>query len=166
MSSSHGQSPGPEHQILAQLSGTWEGPEVLMPAPGTQEKHQRMGRIQARMLEQFFLISDYVQKQDDAVTYRGHGVYSYDARERKYVMYWFDSMGGAGGVAKGEYADGVLTFLNHSPMGQHRYRYTFLPGKDAPSAGRAAPSRLRFEMSMSRDGKAWHEFLVGEYQRP
>ncbi len=165
MSSSHGQIPGPEHQVLAQLSGTWEGPEVLMPAPGSQEKHQRLGRIQARVLEQFFVISDYVQKQDGAVTYRGHGVYSYDPSEQKYVMYWFDSMGGAGGVAKGEYVDGVLTFLNTSPMGQHRYRYTFLPRKDGPPGKGATQDRTRFEMSMSRDGKTWHDFMVGEYQR-
>jgi len=143
--------PGPEHEVLAKLSGNWKGKETMLPSPWAPQKQERQGRIAARVLEGFFVVSEYEQAAEGQVTFRGHGVYSYDPKDKKYLMYWFDSMGGAGGVAKGDYANGVLTFLNTSPMGHHRYRYTFKPG------------HTRFEMAMSQDGKAWNDLMVGDY---
>ena len=67
-------------------------------------------------------------------------------------MYWFDSMGGAGGVAKGKFENDTLTFLNTSPMGHHRYRYTFGDGETV------------FEMAMSPDGDNWTTMMEGRYQ--
>jgi len=104
------------------------------------------------VLEGFFVVSEYEQKAGDQVTFRGHGVYSWDREEEEYVMYWFDSMGGAGGVARGVLEGNVLTFRNTSPMGHHRYRYTL--GADEQT----------FEMAMSPDGEDWQPNMLGRYR--
>lgn len=144
--------PTPEHESLKQMTGSWRGVETMMPSAWSPERQERHGRIDARVLEGFFVVSDYEQRAGDQVTFRGHGVYSFDAAAREYVMYWFDSMGGAGGVARGKLVADQLTFENTSPMGRHRYRYTFGPGQ------------LVFEMSMSPDGKEWQLLMRGEYR--
>lgn len=145
-------APGPQHENLAKLSGTWSGAETMHPAPWSPEAQERTGHIEARVLDGFFVISDYVQKAGDEVTFRGHGVYSWDPQQQHYVMYWFDSMGGAGGIATGQMEDNVLTFSSTSPMGHHRYRYTF--GDD----------ETRFEMAMSQDGESWQQLMDATYR--
>ena len=37
--------PGPAHEILARLSGHWEGPETMMPSPWSPEEETRHGVI-------------------------------------------------------------------------------------------------------------------------
>jgi hypothetical protein len=86
------------------------------------------------------------------VTFQGHGVYSWDPEDQQYVMYWFDSMGGPGGVAKGGLVGNQLTFRNTSPMGHHRYRYTF------------EAEETVFEMAVSQDGESWQPQMVGHYR--
>jgi hypothetical protein len=112
-----------------------------------------MGRIRAKVLESFFVVSDYEQKDGNQVCFRGHGVYSWDPQAEEYVMYWFDSMGGAGGIARGRLEGNQLTFQNSSPMGHHRYRYTF-----------ESNTSTVFEMAMSQDGKSWQVLMVGRYK--
>ena len=144
---------GPAHEKLAQLSGKWVGEETMMPSPWNPEESKRHAVIDARVLEGFFVVSDYEQKDPDGnVSFRGHGVYSYDAQADEYKMYWFDSMGGAGGVATGKFDGDTLTFRNTSPMGHHSYSYTFGDGT------------TRFEMAMSPDGENWQTLMVGEYK--
>jgi hypothetical protein len=144
--------PGPEHDNLKRLTGKWPGPETMMPSPWSPQQQERHCRIDARMLDGFFVISDYEQRAGDQVTFRGHGVYGWDPEAEEYLMYWFDSMGGAGGVARGHLDGNRRTFQNTSPMGQHRYRYTF--GED----------ETVFEMAMSNDGKKWNVPMEGRYK--
>ncbi len=105
------------------------------------------------MLDGFFAVSDYVQRNGDEVTFRGHGVYSWDPAASCYKMYWFDSMGGPGGLADGQLEGNVLTFQSESPMGKHRYRYTF------------SDNETKFEMAMSEEGESWQDLMVGLYRR-
>ena len=144
--------PGLQHRNLAKMVGEWVGEETMHPSAWSPEAKQSTGRISARMLDGFFVISDYEQKSGDAVTFRGHGVYSWDPANEHYVMYWFDSMGGAGGVATGTFEDNVLTFSNTSPMGHHRYRYTFKDGENT------------FEMAMSQDGENWQQLMDATFK--
>ncbi len=145
-------APGAPHKILHKLAGSYVGDEVMYPSPWSPEKQNRKCTIQARSLDGFFVISDYEQTMDDKVTFRGHGVYSFDPQADEYKMYWFDSMGGAGGVASGFYEGNQLTFQNTSPMGHHRYRYTF------------EADHTRFEMAMSQDGEEWQTMMDGRYR--
>lgn len=144
--------PGPQHDNLKKLSGRWAGPEQMMPSPWSPQQQERHGRIDARVFEGMFVVSDYEQRAGDQVTFRGHGVYSFDPQAEEYVMYWFDSMGGAGGIARGHMEGNQLTFHNTSPMGHHRYRYTF------------EPQLTTFEMAMSQDGEQWNVLMVGRYR--
>ena len=146
--------PGPQHEILARFVGSWVSEERLLPSPWSPEEQQRTGAITSRMLNGFFLIGDYEQRDGDEVTFRGHGVYSWDPAAEEFVMHWFDSMGGAGGLARGTFADDVLTYRNTSPMGHHRYRYTFQPD-----------GSYRFEMAMSEDGETWNTLMDAVYRR-
>ncbi len=144
--------PGPEHEKLAQMAGEWVGEETLAPSPWSPEEQTRHGHLSARVLDRFFVVSDYEQKDAEGqVTFRGHGVYSWDAKEEVYRMHWFDSMGGAGSLAKGRIEGNVLTFENSSPMGRHRYQYTFGDGTQT------------FEMSMSPDGENWQQLMIANY---
>ncbi|MFT4538853.1 MAG: hypothetical protein ACI841_000453 [Planctomycetota bacterium] len=143
--------PGPAHDNIAKMVGDWNGDETMAPSPWCPEEQQRSGKVTARMLENFFVISDYTQVHDGKVTFRGHGIYSWDPASEEYIMYWFDSMGGAGGVARGQCEGNQLTFENTSPMGQHRYQYTF------------EGSGYTFEMLMSPDGSTWHSMMIGKY---
>lgn len=144
--------PGPEHQKLSALCGRFVGEERMLPSPWSPEEQTRTGTLHARMLEGFFVISDYEQHMGDQVTFRGHGVYGWDPQKECYRMYWFDSMGGAGGIADGHMEGNVLTFRNESPMGHHRYRYTFEEGQTI------------FEMAMSQDGENWSVSMIGHYR--
>ena len=148
----HMPKPGVEHDNLAKLAGNWAGEETMFPSPWSPEKQQRFGSTRARVLDGFFVISEYEQRAGDQVTFRGHGVYSWDPEAKEYLMYWFDSMGGAGGVARGRLEGNQLTFQNTSPMGHHRYRYTFNDGETV------------FEMAVSQDGKAWQPMMEGHYK--
>jgi hypothetical protein len=76
---------GPSHQKLYVLAGEWQGTETMMPSPmgpgGTAT-----GTMKARVdIDGFYVISDYAQQRDGAVTYRGHGVYGFDTTTNEYT---------------------------------------------------------------------------------
>ena len=144
--------PGPKHEVLKKLTTKWSGEEVMHPSQWSPEEKRTIGSSEGRMLEDFFAVCDYVQRDGDEVTFRGHGVYGYDGATDEYTMHWFDTMGGPGGVARGKFEGNVLTFENESPMGKHRYRYTFEDG------------RTLFQMSMSHDGgESWSANMDATY---
>jgi hypothetical protein len=124
----------------------------MFPSPWSPEKQQRQGYIRARMFEEFYVVSDYEQYSGEDVMFRGHGVYSWDPATEEYVMYWFDTMGGAGGVARGPLVGNVLTFANQTPMGHQRYRYTFNDGETI------------FEIFTSPDGNEWQTLMKATYR--
>ena len=144
--------PGPEHEVLKRFTGDWTGEETMFPAPWHPEQRTTRGRTVCKMLDGFFAVSDYVQHSGKEVSFQGHGVYSWDPAAREYVMYWFDSMGGAGGVARGTLDGDVLTFETTSPMGRHRYRYTL------------GAEEMVFEMAIRPEGADWHEMMRGVYR--
>ncbi|QDU66080.1 DUF1579 family protein [Engelhardtia mirabilis] len=149
---SHMPAPGPLHQRLGALTGHWAGPEHMQPSPWSPEPQTRRGAIRGRMLDGFFVITEYEQTDDSgAVTFRGHGVYSVDPETDECLMYWFDSMGGKGGTARGGFDGNRLVFENSSPMGKHRYAYTFEDGLTV------------FEMAMAPEGGEWTTLMRGEY---
>jgi hypothetical protein len=149
--------PGPEHERLAQLAGSWIGDETLFPGPWDPKGGKARSTWTARMdLDGLFLINDYAQERDGKVGFRGHGVYGYDPAGKRYTMYWFDSMTGTGQttVVPGTWEGNRLTFQNQGPHGHGRYSYE-VRSKD----------ELLFRMEGSQDGKAWSPFLEGVLER-
>lgn len=144
--------PGSEHAALSRMCGNFNGTEVMMPSAWSPEQKESTSTITARMLDGFFVISDYEQQVGGQVTFRGHGVYSWDPQAACFKMYWFDSMGGAGGIADGHLEGDVLTFENTSPMGRHRYRYTF------------HADHIVFEMAIAPEGGQWSTMMEATYR--
>jgi hypothetical protein len=148
--------PGEQHRKLQALAGTWVGEETLYPSPWDQTGGSATGRMEGRMgLDGFFLIGDYTQERGGQVTYRGHGVYGYDAGQGCWTLNWFDSMGGgAWEPSRGTWEGNVLTFSQQNPMGHGRYIYTF-----------ESEGRYRFRIEQSQDGKSWAPFMDSVYTR-
>ncbi len=145
-----------QHENLARMGGDWTGEEIVHPSPWDPAGGPARGKMRTRVsLDGFFVISDYEQTRGEQVTYRGHGVYGWDAARESYTMHWFDSMGGGfGEPARGTWAGKTLTFRLQSPMGHARYVYDF-----------DADDRYRFRIETSPDGTAWAPFLEGTYTR-
>ena len=153
----HMPKPGPEHERLSQLAGTWTGDETIFPSPWDPKGGKARSSWSSRMdLDGLFLISDYAQERDGKVNFRGHGVYGWDPAKKQYTMYWFDSMSGTGHATPvaGTWEGNRLTFQNQGPQGHGRYSYE-VRGKD----------QVVFRMEGSQDGKTWSPFLEGNLRR-
>ena len=148
--------PGAAHAKLARLAGTWRGKETLHPSPWAPEASQCESTLTARIaIDGFFLISDYEQRAGGDVTFRGHGVYGFDAQTQKYTMHWFDSTGvDPGAPATGTWIGDTLTFEHRSPMGHGRYVYTC--NEDGS---------YTFQMSHSMDGQRWAPTMDATFTR-
>jgi hypothetical protein len=145
---------GPEHELLMQMVGSWEGEEILHPSPWDPKGGTAIGRIDARAaLEGLAVISDYAQEKDGRITFHGHGIYTWDARRKSFVMTWFDSMSaGTPGIAHGIVTGNTLRFQNQSEFGHGRYVYDF------EGAG-----AYRFRIESSNDGENWIRFMDARY---
>jgi Protein of unknown function (DUF1579) len=150
----HMPRPGPEHERLAALDGTWEGDEQLAPSlwgPGGQARGRLVNR---RDLDGFFLVQDYVQEKDGRVMYRGHGVLGYDPGAKAYTWYWVDSMGSPSQPMSGTWDRDALRFESASPRGDGRYEFR-VDGR----------GRLEFRIDRRFAGGDWQNFLTGTYAR-
>ena len=146
-----------QHEKLQALAGTWRGEERIHPSPWDAKGGPAMAEWTARIgCDGFFLISDYAQSRGGKVTYRGHGVYGWDAQEKCYTMHWFDSMGSGATVpaVRGAWEGDTLTFQHQASMGHSRYVYVF-----------ESADLFRFRIENSQDGKAWSIFQDGVYTR-
>lgn len=148
--------PDEHHKKLEAMVGEWTGEETMHPSPWDPQGGPATSRINARMdLDGFFLISDYVQERNGATTFRGHGVYGWDANQQKYTMHWFDSMGfDPGPPVPGTWEGNRLRFQHQAHMGHTRYTYEFID-KDTYS----------FNLEHSQDGKKWAPFVESTVRR-
>ena len=145
-----------EHRRLEKLAGKWTGEEKIHPTPWDPKGGSASGTFEARVsMDGFWLVADYVETRDGAVSYRGHGVYGYDRKEQAYTMSWFDSMSESViPPARGRWDGNRLVFAHQTPMGHSRYTYDF-----------QGEGRYRFLIENSQDGKQWMPFMEGQYTR-
>jgi hypothetical protein len=79
--------PGPEHKLLAKRVGTWT---TLMKASGMEHK----GTVTFKMeLGGLWLVGALESDIGGGQKFSGKSLDTYDARKKKYVGVWFDSMG-------------------------------------------------------------------------
>jgi hypothetical protein len=148
-------TPGAGHKKLEGIAGNWEGEEKMYPSPWDPSGGTALGRIKARIaLNGFALISDYEQERDGEITFTGHGVFTYDAKQDTYVLVWVDCMGAPPEIFKGKFENGVLE-LAHGGPGMH-VRLTY----DVSD-----PNCLRRSLEVSPDGKEWKRFLDAQAKR-
>jgi hypothetical protein len=129
--------PSEQHRKLAALAGAWSGVEKLYPSPwdqGGDATSRAEGRVAA---DGFWVETDYEQSRDGKVNYRAHGVFGWDPKAERYLMYWFDSMGSVPSPALGTWEGDTLTF----ELGASRYVYKF-----------GAPGRYDFAIHTAQGG--------------
>jgi hypothetical protein len=102
----------------------------------------------------FALISDYAQERDGAITFTGHGIYTYDPKGYRYSLHWFDCVGSPPEVFSGAF-DGDVPALAHGGPGMHA-RLTY----DLTGLG-----TLLSRMEMSNDGIEWKTLFDAAYKR-
>lgn len=148
--------PGPDHEKLAQLAGSWTGDELMHPGPhGPGGKS--IGFTHARMsADRFYLIADYHQEVGGQRTFHGHSVIGYDTFGKRYLWYWVDSMGmPPPNATPGRFEGSDFVFEHDTPHGRMRYVYS-LKGAE----------RYTFKIEASGDGgKSWSPFMEADYKR-
>jgi hypothetical protein len=143
--------PSPGHHLLEKLAGSWEGEETRHPSQWDPKGGVAIGRNKNELsLGGLALITDYEQERNDSITFTGHGVYTYDPKEDRYTLHWFDCMGSPPEGFEGD----VLT-LAHGGPGMHACMTYDL----------SIPGTLKGMMEMSPDGKDWNVLFEATYQR-
>ena len=86
--------PTEAHIKLERLAGTWSGEETMMPSPWDPRGGKATAKVTNRVgLTGFVVIGDYEQYRDGVCTFQGHSVWTYDAGQSCYLLYWWDSIG-------------------------------------------------------------------------
>lgn len=88
------------------------------------------------------------------VTFRGHGVFSWDAAQHCYALQRFDTMGMPPNEFRGNFEGRVLSMTSKSHQGVSRATFDF--GQEG---------KYTFRMEVSQDGKKWQTFVEGNYDR-
>lgn len=94
--------PGPEHELLKRLEGTWDAKVNMMGAESTGVMTYKM-TVNGLLLESDFEGTMAGQK------YHGRGLDSYDPRKGKFVGYWFDSLSATPAITEGTYDKATKT---------------------------------------------------------
>lgn len=150
--------PSPEHRRLAAMAGSWTSDETMFPSPWDPVGGKRRGRSEARVvMDGFFVVTDYEQEKDGRVAYRGHGVYGYDPKSKRWSMHWFDDMGGVPAqVVWGTWSGDTLTYQMDNGAGRGHSRYVYRFEKDGVYV---------FSILMSQDGESWRPLMEGRFTR-
>ena len=147
--------PTEAHRKLQALDGRWIGQETIPPCPWDPKGGTAVGHCDNRTaIDEFVLIHDYEQERDGRINFRGHGVFTYDAAEKCYVLHWWDSTGLAPNIFKGDFSGNTLQMRCHDGQGHSRTTWEF-----------PAANRYRFKMEMSQDGQQWMTLMEGDYTR-
>ena len=146
--------PGAPHQQLAKLAGNWVGEERMMPSPWDPQGGTAKGRVKNAVgIDGFVVIQDYEQTRDGKVSFRGHGVFTWNEHKKCNELVWTDSMGGMLQVFAGNWKGDVLEMSNEGPMGKTRCTF------DVGGGG------YSFVMSGSQDGKNWQPLMEVKYKK-
>ncbi|MGD8276415.1 MAG: DUF1579 family protein [Gemmatimonadota bacterium] len=146
--------PTEHHRKLERLTGRWEGTETMHPSPWDPKGGQATGRNDSRFaLDGFAVITDYEQERDGAITFRGHGVMTWDAKAECYTLHWFDSMGSPPEVFRGNFDGDVLT-VSHGGAMHVRLTWDF-----------TTDGIMRSGMQTSQDGEVWTPLFECDYRR-
>lgn len=143
--------PGPEHQKLAGLVGTWtsEG-EVAANPFGPAEKWS--SKIASEWFSGNFAVVRYAEGRGSVSgESRALDVIAYDATAKTYTWYGIDSTGWTG-LAKSEISGDTLTFVSDVQVKGKTY-------KNRGTLRGLGSDRLTFVAEYSADGKAWTPYF-------
>jgi hypothetical protein len=143
------------HKKLERLVGNWAGEEKLSPSPWDPKGGPAIGKVSNRStLDGFIVTQEYEQIRNGVTSFKGFGIFSYDANRDCHVMHWIDSMGSPVSEFTGSVENNVWTLTNQGQMGHSRAIFDF--SKD---------NQYHFKMDISQDGKSWYTFMEGSYTK-
>ena len=94
------------------------------------------------------------QQRGGAITFTGHGVYTYDPTQDLYSLHWFDCVGTPPEVFTGKFQNDVLILAHGGPRMHARLTYDL-----------STPGAMKSKMEMSPDGQDWKVFFEATYER-
>ncbi|MCC6573803.1 MAG: DUF1579 family protein [Planctomycetes bacterium] len=146
--------PTDAHKKLEQLVGTWAGDDKVFASQWSTESLKPTVCDVRSALDGFFLLMEYAEHTDGKVTYGGHGVIGYDAKNSCYTMHWFDNWGTPpSNVGRGQWVGDTLTFDWQYPDHKSRVTYTLDGGE------------LIQRVEMDMDGKGFKPVIEGKYKK-
>lgn len=142
--------PTDQHRRLYALAGIWEGPETLAPSPWGPGG-PAVGKMNYQIdLDGFFVTGHYVEEKEGAVVFKGHSVFGWDDKQKNYVWWWLDSMGGIPPApSRGQWDGDTLIFRSKSEAGETCYTFKFHPdGKYSMILANRFPGQDDFKVFM------------------
>ncbi len=147
--------PSPGHKRLERMAGHWEGEEKMHPSQWDPKGGTAIASMKSEYaLSGFALIGDYEQKRGGTVTFTGHSVMTYNAKDDLYSLHWFDCMGTPPEVFTGRFQGDILVAAHGGPGTHARLTYDL-----------SNPQEMKSKMEMSEDGKKWMTMFEGSYKR-
>jgi hypothetical protein len=132
--------PGPEHDVLKDLAGTWDATIKMEGMPESK------GDVTYRMGVGGLWLLSRVRSSFGGQPFEGRGMDSYDAAKKKYVSVWVDSMGTTPMISEGTYDKKTKTMTMTSDY----------PGPDGKPAKYKTVSRFK-----DKDTIDWTMAIVG-----
>jgi len=137
--------PGPEHDVLKQMEGTWEA--TVKMAGDAKDAKESKGTTSSKMeLGGLWLVSNH-EGEFAGMKFQGKGMDTYDVGKKKYVGVWADSMGTLPMISEGTYDKDKKTLTMTSEY----------PGPDGKMAKYRMVTEFKskdsYTMTMSTEGK-------------
>ena len=144
-----------ERRKLAVFAGEWSGDEMVFPSRWT-EGGKATAQVKARIdLNGFYLIQDTVQMRDGKESFGTHGVFTYDREDRRYKLFWHDSLGYySPAPASGGWTGKTLILVRGSLRGNARHVYEVVDNDN-----------YTMKIQFSPDAEGWADVLTGVYRR-
>jgi hypothetical protein len=141
--------PGPEHEILKKLEGTWNATVKASMEPGKPPQESKGTMVYKMVCGGLWLSSEF-EGEFGGQKFQGRGLDTYDTGKKKYTMVWVDSMATTPMIGEGSYDKEARTMTFTSDY----------PGPDGKLVKHKIVSKLidddNAEMKMSipdKDGK-------------
>ena len=112
--------PGPEHKLLAKLTGKWDGKVKMWMGPG--EPTESMASVSRSPLMGGLYVKEDVAGEFGGMKFAGLGIFGYDVDKKKFVFAWIDNFGTGIMNTTGDYNEAAkaITYLgeeNNPQMG-------------------------------------------------
>ncbi len=102
--------PGPEHKMLAAMSGTWEAKVKFWMDPSKPPQESTGTMVKKMILDGRFMQENYKDNGEMfGKPFLGQGLVGYDAPKKKFVMAWADSMSTTLSISHGTYDESAKT---------------------------------------------------------
>jgi hypothetical protein len=136
-------TPGPEHQKLAKMAGTWKAVSQSYMMPGEKPTE---GETVAQSILGGRYLSDHLRGSWNGMPFEGHGITGYDNYKKEYFTVWFDNFGTGVLLGTGNFDAGGKVLTMHATY-------------DDPMTGKKTKTRMVTTL-VSDDKHLWEMFTT------